>query len=250
MGTRNLICVIQGNEFKVAKYNRWDGNPARVGADIREWIIDEYDSERFRAGLENCYTIDDDSLRALWIEAGMEPDNTDGFVDMNVSNAFGKQHPQLGHDMSTGVLDLIMHSDAPLPFKNDIDFAKESLFCEWVYVLDIDHETLEVYTGFNKSEVTEGQFAGTVDEDGYAPVRLVAKFDFYDLPEKADFIAICEENELSAELTEAVVETVLQDLRNLPAGAPAGRWAAYFIPFIEEHMEELMQYIRDGEAEK
>lgn len=247
MGTRNLICVIQGNEFKVSKYNQWDGYPEGVGADICEWITDEYDSDRFKAGLKNCYEIDEDALKQLWVDAGMEPDNTDGFVDMSVSEKFAKSNPQLGRDMSTPILDLIMHSDGPLPFKNDLDFANDSLFCEWLYVLNIDTETLEVYTGFNRTEVTEGRFTGPVNDDGYAPVRLVAEFDFYDLPEKADFVAICEERELPAELTEEAVETVLQDLRNLPFDAPA---MEYIVPFIEERIEELMQYIRDGEAEK
>ena len=247
MGTRNLICVVHGNEFKIAKYNQWDGYPEGVGNDIREWLIDEYDSERFRNGLKNCYTIGDAALKDLWIEAGMDPDNVDGFMPMEVSERFVKANPQLGRDMSTPILDLIMHSDGPLPFKDDREFAYESLFCEWVYVLDIDHETLEVYTGFNKEAVTEGRFAGPVGDDGYAPVRLVATFDFYDLPEKAEFIAICEESELPDELTEDGVNTVLQDLRNLPIDAPA---LEYIIPFVEEHMEELIQYIRDGEAEK
>jgi len=247
MGTRGIIAVVRHEKTIIAKYCQWDMYPESVGADICEWITDEYDPERFKAGLENCYNINEDALKQLWIDAGADLDNIGNFVSMTVADKFAETNPQIGRDMSAGVLDLIMHSTGPVPFQNDIEFANESLFCEWVYVLNIDTETLEVYTGFNKEPVTEGRFAGPVNADGYAPVRLVGEFDFYDLPAKPDFIAICEESELPVELTEAAVETVLQDLLCATDLPPA---LEYIVPFIEGNMGELMQYIRDGEAEK
>lgn len=248
MGTRNLICVLKDNEFKVAKYCQWDGYPEGQGDAIREWLIDSYQPDDFAKGLENCYDITDDALHALWIEAGVDPDDKSGMVSMDISNKFNKEHPQLGRDMGAGVLDLIQHSTGPVALQNEIDFAQESLFCEWVYVLNLDTDELEVYTGFNKEPVTKGRFAGPVNADGYAPVRLVATFDIFNLPEKDEFIAVCEERETEllegTDYSEAAAETALQDLRTGAVTAPV---LEHIIGYVEENMDSLMEYIAERE---
>jgi hypothetical protein len=38
---------------------------------------------------------------------------------------------------------------------NDLAFAGYGLFCEWGYVIDIDHESVEFYRGYNKCPLTE-----------------------------------------------------------------------------------------------
>ena len=35
--------------------------------------------------------------------------------------------------------------------QNTIDFAADSLFCEFVYVVDFDKNTYEIFEGFNKN---------------------------------------------------------------------------------------------------
>jgi len=248
MGTRGIIGVVKHEKTVVAKYVQWDMYPEGNGDAIREWLIDSYEPDAFAKGLENCYEITDSVLKELWVNVGMDPSDTTGFVSMDVSNKFNKEYPQLGRDMGAGVLDLIQHSTGPVPIQNEIEFANESLFCEWVYILNLDTDELEVYTGFNKEPVTKGRFAGPVNEDGYAPVRLVATFDIFDLPEKEEFVAICEGREVArlegTDYSEAAAETALQDLRTGAVTAPV---LEHIIGYVEENMDSLMNYIAERE---
>jgi hypothetical protein len=57
------------------------------------------------------------------------------------------------------ILYLIADSDPEPPETiwtvNDLAFAGNGLFCEWGYVIDIDHESVEFYRGYNKYPLTE-----------------------------------------------------------------------------------------------
>jgi hypothetical protein len=71
---------------------------------------------------------------------------------------------------------------------DQIDFANDSLYCEYAYVIDLDKDILEVYQGFNKEPLPEGaRFTGTKkDSEDYQAVKLVASFPLGSLPENFD----------------------------------------------------------------
>jgi hypothetical protein len=75
------------------------------------------------------------------------------------------------------------------------DFAQDSLFCEWGYVVNLDTGFLEVYEGFQKEPHSEGRFADRVNPEaaaaGYYPIKLVAAFSLRELPITEEFLASC-----------------------------------------------------------
>ncbi len=194
MGTRNLTVVQHNGEYKVAKYCQWDGYPSGQGATILDFLINRFDKQKFIANLDKCYT-DQDKLDQMWKDAGSDPET--GMIEMRKSEAFTKIHPQLGREMGGDVLEFIQDSTADsilLPF--DIEFAQDGLFCEWCYIIDLDKDTLEVYTGFHKETLEYGTRFGTEpDERGYLPVQLLAQYPLASLPTLDQFIQDCTDDD-------------------------------------------------------
>ena len=87
--------------------------------------------------------------------------------------------------------------------QNSLNFAADSLFCEWVYVIDLDKNTFEIYEGFNHEPLTQDdRFYFLMNEankinnerknshktESYYPVKFVAEYDLDALPNETDFI--------------------------------------------------------------
>ena len=69
--------------------------------------------------------------------------------------------------------DLIDNDKEKTIFMTDgISFIKDSLFCEYAYIINLDDEVLEFYKGFQK-EAQKGNRYGETEEDGYYPCKLV-----------------------------------------------------------------------------
>jgi hypothetical protein len=102
-------------------------------------------------------------------------------------------YPHLSRDAGGKILSMVMESESGLALSYELEFAADSLFCEWAYVIDLDEGTLEVYKGFQKKErVTEikGRFKDFPAKDGdYAPVNLYRTYRLDALPTKEVFLA-------------------------------------------------------------
>lgn len=55
---------------------------------------------------------------------------------------------------------------------DDMDFIKDSLFCEYAYIADLDTGKFEVYKGYQKKPQKGNRYGTSPDEDGYYPCRL------------------------------------------------------------------------------
>lgn len=182
MGTRHLTAVVLDGKYRVAQYGQWDGYPSGQGETVCTFIQEKMDLEKFKAALRECEFVASDEIKALWVECGADPGSD--FVNMEVSERFRTKYPQLSRDTGAGVLELIQDGGAR-KLQNSISFAGDSLFCEWAYVLDLDNNVLEVYKGFNKEPLAEGERfcnpGGIELERGskeYYPIRLYRKFPF------------------------------------------------------------------------
>ena len=64
----------------------------------------------------------------------------------------------MSRDIGAKILGMV--NDAPegteIVLQNSIDFARDSLFCEYAYVVDLTRNTLEAYKGFQKSPAPQG----------------------------------------------------------------------------------------------
>lgn len=177
MGTRSLIAVQINGEYKIAQYGQWDGYPEGQGSDVLNFLK-KADIEEFKKAVSECRYLSDSELS----ERNM-PD-------------WQKIYPELSRDAGADILTLVLFSNKRF-LKNSIDFANDSLFCEWVYVIDLDNMKFEVYEGFNKKPLSKVDrfYSDEIPENGYYPVVKIKGYDISALPKEEVFIAECNGNE-------------------------------------------------------
>ena len=99
--------------------------------------------------------------------------------------------------------DLIDNDEAKTIFMTDcISFIKDSLFCEYAYIINLDDEVLEFYEGYQK-EAQKGNRYGETEEDGYYPCKLVFAISLDEIIE-ADIDSMVEQMETGFEYPEYV----------------------------------------------
>lgn len=191
MGTRNLTVVVLDGEYKVAQYGQWDGYPSGQGETVCKFIRGELggrsELQIFKTSVKNCRFLTDEQVKEKWVEAGANPN--DEFVNGDVSGKFKALNPMLSRD--TGAEALFWIKNGATDLHDSIDFAADSLFCEFAYVVDLDNETLEVYKGFNKRPLAaKDRFYNLQKEGGrgsvsgsYYPVIEIARYKFSELNE-------------------------------------------------------------------
>ena len=197
MGTRHLICVVKNGEYKIAQYGQWDGYPEGQGINILKFLSEEMDKEKFERQVSGLSYMTDAEFNQLWLDHGVNLDNCDGYVSSDVAERFYTKHPELSRDTGSNILSMVQSANKKIKLRNDIDFASDSLFCEWAYVVDLDKNTFEVYQGFNRIPLSlDERFYGIDKRKGeYYPVRHLATFVLNNLPTKDGFFSCFKEDD-------------------------------------------------------
>lgn len=185
MGTRHLTAVMKDNEYKVAQYGQWDGYPSGQGVDILNFLHslrENIYSKQFLAKLDGLTFITDGEI-----------DEINKRIESEKISNWQSIWPELSRDTGGKILELIMNAESPMKLRNGIDFAADSLFCEYAYVIDFDKKTFEVFQGFNQDPLQEtDRFYGYI-RDGrqneYHPVRLIRSYQLDLLPTPEAFLA-------------------------------------------------------------
>jgi hypothetical protein len=192
MGTRNLTCVFIDGGYKVAQYGQWDGYPSGQGLVVLRFARDLMEADLFKTAVRNCRYGSAEEIKLLWEKAGADGL---GLVSIEVSEKFKKQFPHLYRDGAAKVLEHIQNTPSGLVLRNSLEFAGDSMFCEWAYVLDLDAGKLEVFKGFNQEPLTRCDrfYDQPKQHKDYYQVRLFQTFDLAALPTNDEFVAACAE---------------------------------------------------------
>ena len=194
MGTRNLTCVYLDGEYKVAQYCQWDGYPSGQGLDVLKFVRDDMNRIVFEQKLRDLKTLTTEEVQEKWNSVGADDS---GWANSEVSESFQKQYSHLHRDCGAEILNIVQESDS-LEIQKNLDFALDSLFCEWCYVIDLDKNTLEAYEGFNKTPLEEHErfkFLGGPSNDGHYPVKLKEMWSFNHLPTNEEFLEALKDEE-------------------------------------------------------
>jgi hypothetical protein len=181
MGTRNLTCIVKDGEFKVAQYGQWDGYPSGNGVILLNLLSQPTaDFDLLKEQVDKCRPLTKDE------EVIAEGEN------------WKEAFPQLSRDIGADIVEMVLSNEEDeFAVYLDTDFAKDSLFCEWAYVIDLDKMTFEVYEGFNKTVLDEDErfYSKDTVKEEYQPVMLAASYDLNNLPTPEEFLATLEPEE-------------------------------------------------------
>lgn len=192
MGTRNLTMVIYKEQPKIAQYAQWDGYPEGQGLTILDFLKN-VNIEKFKERIEHLEFFNEEELETI--------NNDKNWVE---------KYPYLSRDLGGKILQAVYNNyyeDDNIFPKNLItckieklvdnsDFAADSLFCEWAYVIDLDKNTFEVYEGFNKIPLNENErFYKLKPNKEYYPVKLAKCYELNNLPDQNDFLKDFEKEE-------------------------------------------------------
>ena len=203
MGTRGLLGFVADGELK-ASYNHNDSYPAGLGADVLTFV-----AQLVKDGPAAIASAKE-RVKALRVveNEGTEPTDEDvaalhPWTNESVGRPTDSGKPswyQLLRE-TQGNADAILSSGYILDGR---DFGKDSLFCEWAYVINFDTQCIEAYRGFQTTPPTKGLWVGQPPDaivggkkaerigEVYYPIEQVHAFPFGDLPESWEFVATVE----------------------------------------------------------
>lgn len=192
MGTRGLTMVICDGETKVAQYGQWDHYPEGNGITCLEFLQKGI-LDKFREKLKRCrFTTNEDETEIENFLKSIGSEN--GWVNSSQSKKYNQKYPYFSRDHGSDILNVILESDdTEILLKNSMNFASDSLFCEYAYVIDLDKNTFEVFEGFNQKPLDESErfYHLQTKDEKYYPVRLLKLYDINNLPDEETFIKDC-----------------------------------------------------------
>ena len=155
MGTRNLTVVVQNQEVKVASYGQFDGFPDSLGVKLLRFFSNLRNTENLKEILPKVrlWNEQDQKLQDEFLESiGC----TNGILNSRQKDKFKEKYPfryreRYGRLREGQILEVLLefrHLNE-IATTNGYDFASDSLFCEWAYVIDFDKNAFEVYKGLN-----------------------------------------------------------------------------------------------------
>lgn len=191
MGTRNLTIVYLDGEYKVAQYGQWDGYPEGQGVTAL----------KFARSLGNPVVMEGFKRKvraASWItDSGIKKINTD--IDAGKLKDWQGVYPELSRDTCAEILNLILERGDGIKLQNDIEFAADSLFCEWAWLIDLDLGTFEGYKGFNDYAPLRPNdrfyFLRNKERGEYHGIMLARKWKLNNLPSDEDFFKAFREDD-------------------------------------------------------
>lgn len=144
MSTRGLIGFVHNGEVR-AKYNHYDSYLEKLGQGIADFC--------------NTLSVED------W----------DSFIEAYDKIDWGEKEvtDSLETYQGADILPVILEGRAVTLF-DEIEFAKDDIFCEYAYLLNLDSKELEIYSHNFKTEVDQTK--------ALLPMNLLASYPFNEIP--------------------------------------------------------------------
>lgn len=187
MGTRGAVGVHHKGQLFVT-YNHWDSYPDGLGQQVVDFCRDlsPEDVDMLRERFEHVKIVDLDGEKPTpeeqqkYVDAGFYDDSVD-------TQSPDNWYCLLRNLQGIGYLEAVKEGKCR-HWIDSSEFLKDSLFCEYAYILDLDEGDLWFFEGFNKEPDNNSPLPfeqKAYDRQGeYYPVRFKGKAALTKIPDE------------------------------------------------------------------
>lgn len=184
MGTRGLYGFRKNNKDKVT-YNHWDSYPEWLGNNVLRFI-NGHTIEELENICENLILVNENDK-----PTDEQIEKCKKYADLTVSSRdYNDWYCLLRGSQG----DLEPWGEGLNYIIDNHDFIKDSLFCEYAYIINLDTYELEFFKGFQHAPDYLGRY-GVEKSDGYYPCKLVLKIDLEEIIAADDIESFIKEME-------------------------------------------------------
>lgn len=176
MGTRGIMGLRIDGQDKLT-YNHFDSYPDGLGVDmVRDIkaILANEGIDWFKDKARNIKLVGKNSK-----PSDEEVEKLKQYSDLSVGEQSYEDWYSLLRELQ-GQLKAILEAGYMI---DSHEFIKDSLFCEWAYIVNLDDMVLEVYTGFQKEKHGLGRYTTSEPRDVYYPCALIATYPLIEIPD-------------------------------------------------------------------
>lgn len=170
MGTRGLVGFIVNEKIK-ASYNHSSSYPEHLGKIVLEFIKEQGSFVGLRDKVEVLKLVTENKKPT---KKDIEYYNE--FLNLGVGDGKADSWYCLLRELQGGNLLKQVDSGKVKHIIDDSDYINDSLFCEYVYLINLDTFKLEYYIGFQHIPDFNSKL-GSKSNEGYYPCRLVKEYD-------------------------------------------------------------------------
>ena len=178
MGTRGIFGFIKNGEDKLT-YNHWDSYPDGLGRNIIEFI-NRHSVEKLNDTFNKIVLVHENNPPT---EQQIQICIKNGLADFSVSTREKADWYCLLRNCQ-GNLDLLVSMEDEAYMLDNHNFIKDSAFCEYGYIINLDDNVLEYWEGFQHDPDPSNRY-GTEPYEGYKntyyPCKLINTFSFEQL---------------------------------------------------------------------
>ena len=160
MTTRSLTAVRINGEYKIAQYGYYDGYPSGQGVTILNFLLAEMDKNKFIKKLKKLRFVINDQEERERIERQYDYDGAK-------------------------ILKYIQNNEDYI-VANNLEFAQNTAFCQWAYLIDFDDNSFEIYSGLKKAYFINNSSV----KKGFENLNLLKKYKLNALPNVNELINV------------------------------------------------------------
>ena len=183
MGTRGTYGFRKNGVDKLT-YNHWDSYPDGLGKDVTRFCKNHSVLELYDIFNRIIMVDQHDVPTPEQIQECIDK----GFTDFSVSSKEKTDWYCLLRKCQ-GNLDCYAETKDDVYMIDNQDFIKDSLWCEYGYIINLDDEVLEFWKGFQE-EPQENNRYGTESNRGYYPCKLESTIPLNEINDVYEIVAM------------------------------------------------------------